>query len=85
MRLIPDSGVVFSSTIVLGPKARDSKAQANGLGLCLWGRTSPQVAGLDCGIAALQAETPNLFMDSFYVMNPESKLIDQIIDIIGRI
>jgi hypothetical protein len=25
--------VVFSSTIVLGPKARDSKAQANGLGL----------------------------------------------------
>jgi hypothetical protein len=33
IRLIPDSGVVFSSTIVLGPKARDSKAQANGLGL----------------------------------------------------
>jgi hypothetical protein len=31
--LIPGSGVVFSSTIVLGPKARDSKAQANGLGL----------------------------------------------------
>jgi hypothetical protein len=33
LRLIPDSGVVFSGTIVLGPKARDSKAQANGLGL----------------------------------------------------
>jgi len=29
---IPDFREVFSSTIVFGPKARDSKAQANGLG-----------------------------------------------------
>jgi hypothetical protein len=32
--LMPDIGVVFSSTLVFGPKDRDSKAQANGLRLC---------------------------------------------------
>jgi hypothetical protein len=34
--LMPDIGVVFSSTLVFGPKARDSTAQANGLGLCIF-------------------------------------------------
>jgi hypothetical protein len=29
---MPNFRVVFSCTIVFGPKARDSKAQANGLG-----------------------------------------------------
>ena len=35
--------MVFSSTIVFGPKARDSTAQANGLGIC----EAPEIA---CGL-----------------------------------
>jgi hypothetical protein len=48
---MPDSGVVFYSIIVFGPKACDSPAQANG------------AAGLGCRITALQAEAPNLLME----------------------
>ena len=41
--LMPDIGVVFSSTIVFGPKALNSRAQANGLGICV----APEIA---CGL-----------------------------------
>ena len=41
--LMPDIGVVFSSTFVFGPKALNSRAQANGLGICV----APEIA---CGL-----------------------------------
>jgi len=38
--LMPNIGVAFSSTIVFGPKALNSRAQANGLGIC----DAPEIA-----------------------------------------